>query len=126
MRWCAVMSGLALTAGIAGGISTSAASAATSSSFHCPGVSGSQSESFVYYDRDGTRGPNGEPSPSKALAEFIRTKGRSLHVPLAKWSHHSKNLFEYSGVHGNIQVTTFRFSNGSYLVTRMEQSCLNG
>jgi hypothetical protein len=126
MRWGAVMSGLALTAGIAGGVSTPSASAATSSSYHCPGVEGSQGESLSYYTRDGDRGPKGEPSPSKAFAEFIQTRGKGLHVPLAMWSHRSKNLFDYSGVHGNIQVTTTRFSNGSYLVTQVEQSCLHG
>ena len=35
----------------------------------------------------------------------------------------SKNLFVYSGVHGNIQVTTFRLPTGSYVIVQANQTC---
>ena len=92
--------------------------ASGASGFHCPGTPGSADHSFVY-----TRGATGESSPSKALMQFVRTGSDGLHPPLGKWTHPSKSLFVYSGMHGNIQVTTLRLSKGSYVIAQANQTC---
>ncbi len=116
MRRCALGAGSMLVVGSALLLSFSPASAA--SGFHCPGTPGSANHSFAYM-----RGVTGEPSPSKALTHFLRTGSDGLHLPLAKWTHPSKNLFVYSGVHGNIQVTTLRLPTGSSVIVQANQTC---
>ena len=41
----------------------------------------------------------------------------------ATWTHPSKNLFVYSGAHGNIQVMTSRLPKGSSVVVQANQTC---
>lgn len=91
----------ALAVSCAGLLSFSPASAAAG--FHCPGTPGSADHSFAYLN-----GVTGEPSPSKALTHFLRTGSDGLHLPLSKWTHPSKDLFVYSGIHGDVRVTTYR------------------
>lgn len=109
-----ILSALAL--GCAGLLSVSTASAAAG--FHCPGTPGSSNHSFSY-----TTGTTGQRSASKALTHFLRTGSDGLHLPLSNWTHPSKNLFVYSGNHENIQVTTYRLSNGSYVIVEANQTC---
>jgi hypothetical protein len=97
-------------------LSFSPASAATG--FHCPGTPGSSDHSFAYMS-----GVKGESSPSKALTDFLRTGSDGLHLPLNKWTHPSKNLFVYSGVYGNIRVTTDRLPKGTYVVVTANEVC---
>jgi hypothetical protein len=106
----------ALIVNCAGLLGFSPASAAAG--FHCPGTPGDANHSFAYMN-----GVTGEPSPSKALTQFLRTGSDGLHLPLTKWTHPSKNLFVYSGIHGNIRVTTYRLPKGSYVVTEANQTC---
>jgi hypothetical protein len=105
-----------LVVGSAALLSFSHASGA--SGFHCPGTPGSANHSFAYTGR-----VTGQSSPSKALKQFLRTGSDGLHLPLGTWTHPSKNLFVYSGIHGNIEVTTFRLPKGSYVVTQANQTC---
>jgi hypothetical protein len=107
---------LVLAVSCAGLLSFTPASAAAG--FHCPGTPGNANHSFVYMN-----GVRGEPSPSKALSHFLRTGSDGLNLPLSKWTHPSKNLFVYSGIHGNIQVMTYRLPGGSYVVTEADQTC---
>ena len=106
----------AFAASCAGPLSFATASAAAG--FHCPGTPGSANHSFAYLN-----GVAGEASPSKALTHFLRTGSDGLHLPLSGWAHPSKDLFVYSGVHGNIRVTTYRLPKGSYVVTQANQTC---
>ncbi len=107
---------LALVVGSTGLLSLSSASGATG--FHCPGTPGAANHSFAYMG-----GTPGAASPSSALAQFLRTGSDGLHLPLRTWTHPSKNLFVYSGVHGIIRVTTSRLSKGSYVVTQANLTC---
>jgi|SRR5580658_2721246 hypothetical protein len=111
---CSMLS--VLVVGSAGLLAVSPASAAAG--FHCPGTPGEANHSFAY-----TNGVTGQPSPSKALAQFLRGGSDGLHLPLRKWTHPSKNLFVYSGIHGNIRVTTYRLPKGSYVVTSADVIC---
>jgi hypothetical protein len=98
-------------------------SPAEAAGFHCPGTPGSSDESFAYSSKVGSSPPRGESSPTKALKSFLRTGSDGLHLPLTKWTHRSKDVFVYDGVHGRIQVTTFRTGQGSYLVGEAQQTC---
>ncbi len=82
-----------------------------------------RARSFIYEAKDGSTGPTGEPSPMKALMAFLRTGSDGMHLPLTEWKHPSKNIFAYNGIHGKIQVTTFRTQRGSYLVGQATQHC---
>ena len=115
-RWAI---GLVLAAGLA---SLTSIPPAGASGFHCPGTPGSASESFMYMVKDGSKGP-GWSSPTKAFHYFLRTGSKGKHFPLTTWTHPSKNLFVYDGIHGKIQVTTFRTQRGSYLVGHVDQTC---
>ena len=106
----------ALTLSGAGVLSVSPA--AEASGFHCPGTPGVSNHSFVYMN-----GVKGEPSPSKALTHFLRTGSDGLHLPLSGWTHPLKNLFVYSGIHGKIQVTTYRLPKGSYVIVTANETC---
>jgi hypothetical protein len=119
MRLCVFRAGsifAVLAVGGAGLLSISPGSGATG--FHCPGTPGSSNHSFAY-----TSGVKGEPSPSKAFMHFLRTGSDGLHLPLSKWTHPSKNLFVYSGIPGNIQVTTYRLPKGSYVIVTANETC---
>jgi hypothetical protein len=96
----------------------SPSSAGAESGFHCPGTPGSSGQAFAYMN-----GVTGQSSPSKALVEFLRTGHDGLPRLLSQWRHVSTNLFEYSGVRGNIRVTTYRIPTGSYVVTQVQQTC---
>jgi hypothetical protein len=106
-----VLSALTLTC--AGLMVVSPAAAATG--FHC---SENTSRSFAYKS-----GVTGQPSPSKALAHFLRTGSYGLHLPLSGWTHPSENQFAYSSPHASIQVTTYRVPKGSYVVVEASEIC---
>jgi hypothetical protein len=91
--------------------------------FHCPGTPGSSNTSFAYMSKDGSKASTGASTPAKAFADFLRTGSDGLHFPKTEWTHPSKNLFVYNGIHGNIQVTTLRTQRGTYLVTQAKQNC---
>jgi hypothetical protein len=109
-----------LAGGLAGVVSVSPAGA---TGFHCPGTPGTSSVSFGYEVKVGSKGPMGASSPTKAFKDFLRGGSDGRHFPLTAWTHPSKNVFLYDGVHGRIQVTTFRTRQGSYLVGSAEQTC---
>lgn len=112
--------GLAFAVGLASLMSNSPAGA---TGFHCPGTPGGRARTFLYEATGGSEGPTGEPTPTKAFKAFLRTGSDGWHLPLTEWTHPSKNLFVYSGIRGNIQVTTFRTQRGSYVVGHANQNC---
>ena len=79
--------------------------------------------SFGYAVKDGSKASIGASSPTKAFKDFLRGGSDGRHFPRTEWTHPSKNVFLYDGVHGRIQVTTVRTRQGSYLVGSAEQTC---
>ena len=116
MRRCVLAAGSMLIVSSALLLSFSPVSGA--SGFHCPGTPGSADHSFAY-----TTGATGQPSPLQALMHFLRTGSDGLHFPLRTWTHPSKNRFDYSGIHGSIEVTTLRLPKGTYVVGQANQTC---
>ena len=124
MRRCVIEIGLMLTAlAVAVAVLVSFAPVSGASGYHCPGTPGSATHSFIYLTHDGGSGPKGASSPTRAFTSFIHSGSGGLHLPLTKWTHPSKNLFVYDGIHGKIQVTTFRLNGGSYAVGQTKQTC---
>ena len=121
MRRCAV--GLVLTVLAAGFASVMSILPAEATGFQCPGTPGGSTTGFAYLSKDGSKATTGASSSAKAFAEFLRSGSDGLHLPMTEWRHPSKNLFVYNGIHGNIQVTTFRTQRGTYLVGQAKQTC---
>jgi hypothetical protein len=109
-----------LAGGLASFVSISPAGA---TGFHCPGTVGVSEMSFGYAVKDGSKASIGASSPTKAFKDFLRGGSDGRHFPRTEWTHPSKNVFLYDGVHGRIQVTTVRTRQGSYLVGSAEQTC---